>query len=141
MQKSNFTDVDPNNAQPGPQAQRILIVDDERDTALSLMAVLRIEGYDARATYEATSALKLVEEFDPDTLVVDIAMPNMSGWDLAREVRKKRLSRPMLVAISGTYVKAPDQMLCRIAGFNHFLLKPCHPEFLMSILGPPVLRS
>lgn len=140
MQQGKFTSPDENDAHPAPRAQRILIVDDERDTALTLMTVLRLEGYDVRATYDAASALKLIEEFDPDAVVVDIAMPKMSGWDLAREVRKKNLSRPKLIAISGTYVKAPDQMLCRIAGFNHFLLKPCHPEFLMSVIGRPVLR-
>lgn len=77
-----------------------------------------------------------MDAFDPDVMVVDIAMPRMSGWDVAREVRTARLvGRPVLIAISGTYVKTPDLILARAVGFSHFFPKPCNPQFLFSILA------
>lgn len=121
---------------PTPRARRVLVVDDERDTVNSLVAVLRHEGYDARGAYDGAGALEEFENFNADVLIVDIAMPEMSGWDLAREILANRETKPLLIAISGTYVKAPDRMLCRIAGFSHFLVKPCDPRVLFPLIGP-----
>ena len=60
----------------------------------------------------------------------------MSGWDVAREVRTlARGARPVLIAISGTYVKTPDVILARAVGFSHFLPKPCNPNFLLNVLA------
>jgi len=122
-------------SQPIPRPLRVLVVDDEPDTVLSLVTLLRADGYAAKGAYDGTHALREVEVFDPDVLIVDIAMPKMSGWDVAREVRKVGHGRTVLIAISGTYVKTPDMLLSRVAGFDHFLQKPCNPNFLLNILA------
>jgi two-component system, OmpR family, response regulator len=114
---------------------RVLIVDDNRDEVLSLMMLLRQEGCEVRGAYDGFSGLRELQEFEPDAVLVDLSMPGMSGWDVAREIRKLNRERPKLIAISGKYVKKPDEILSRVTGFDHFLLKPCDPDFLFSILG------
>lgn len=118
-----------------PKPVRVLVVDDSRDEVLSFLLVLREDGYEARGTYDGHSALRELEEFDPDAVLVDIAMAGMSGWEFAREVRKRNRERPKLIAVTGTYISKPDEILSRVAGFDHYLLKPCDPHFLLSILG------
>jgi CheY-like chemotaxis protein len=124
-------------ARPSPRALRVLVVDDEPDTVLSLVTLLRTEGYEAKGLNDGTQVVAEVETFDPDAVVVDISMPKMSGWDVARELRVRagRRSRPVLIAISGIYIKKPDEMLARAAGFNYFIQKPCDPHFLFNILA------
>jgi DNA-binding response OmpR family regulator len=115
---------------------RVLIVDDERDTVVSLMAVLRHEGYEVQGAYDGHSALKEAEEFDPDVVLIDLAMPRMSGWDVAREIRRTMGRKPpLLIAISGQYIKAPDELLARVAGFTYYLVKPCDPNALLKLLA------
>ena len=129
------------------QAQRpvrVLVIDDEPDTVVSLVTLLRSEGYEAKGANSGETAMRDLDSFDPDAVIVDIAMPGMTGWDVAREIRKmrgRRLTRPTLIAVSGTYVKKPDEMLARAAGFNYFLVKPCDPNFLFNILAAIVPGS
>ena len=110
-------------------------MDDDADTVVSLATLLRCEGYDAKGIADPTIAIEEIELFAPDAVVVDIAMPKLSGWELAREVRQRHGKKPILIAITGAYTKAPDEILSRVAGFNHFLKKPCDPNFLLNILG------
>jgi two-component system, OmpR family, response regulator len=119
----------------------VLIVDDEPDTVVSLMAILRDEGYEAEGVYNGDSAIRYLDEFRPDVVLVDMAMPGMSGWDVAREVRNRHQGMPMLIGISGTYVKAPDELLARVAGFNHFFVKPLDPKRLTGILRTLALNK
>ena len=116
-------------------AIRVLVVDDEPDTVLSLVALLQDEGYEARGVHDGASAVQEADVFEPDVVIVDIAMPRMSGWDVARELRKAGQRLPVMIAISGTYSKMADIVISRAAGFSHFLQKPCDPNFLFSILA------
>jgi len=118
-----------------PRLLRVLVVDDEPDTVVSLTAILRDEGYDAKGVVDPRKTLEEVEAFDPDVVIVDLAMPIVSGWDVAREIRKTRPTRPVLIAVSGTYVKPSEIAISRAAGFSHFLPKPCDPNFLVNILA------
>jgi CheY-like chemotaxis protein len=115
---------------------RVLVVDDEPDTVLSLITLLRADGHAAKGAYGGTQALTEMEVFDPDVMIVDVGMPEMSGWHVAREVRAAgRRGRPLLIAISGTYVSKPDETIARAAGFSYYLTKPCDPSFLFNILA------
>jgi len=102
---------------------------------MSLIAVLRDEGCEAMGAGNGTAALSAVHAFDPHVVIVDIALPDMTGWDVAREVRKQSQRKRTLIAVTGTSVAKPDEVMSRIAGFDHFLLKPCDPSFLLNILG------
>jgi CheY-like chemotaxis protein len=110
-------------------------VDDEPDTVASLVALLRTEGYEAKGSTDPTRVPAEVEVFAPDVVIVDIFMPGMSGWEVVREVRKAGQRPPMLIAISGSYIKTADVAISRAAGFSHFLQKPCDPDFLFNILA------
>jgi CheY-like chemotaxis protein len=119
-----------------PGRLRVLVVDDEPDTVITLLELLRDEGYDAAGFSHPMEALKGLRDYDPDVVISDIAMPVMSGWDFARKVRQKMGDiRPMLVAISGVYRKSADQMLASMAGYEHFLPKPCDPNAVLSIVA------
>ena len=123
------------DAQLSSRRLRVLVVDDEPDTVVSLVAILRDEGYEAKGIADARLALGEVETLHPDAVIVDLAMPHLSGWDIARAMRERPGKKPALIAISGLYVKPADQMLSRAAGFDHFLKKPCDPAFLLNILA------
>ena len=114
---------------------RVVVIDDEPDTVMMLLALLRSERYEAKGFASGREALRNLEEFDPDVVICDVAMPSVNGWDVAREVRRvKGAQRPLLVAISGHYTSTPDQILGKAAGFDHYLLKPCDPQVLMQLL-------
>jgi CheY-like chemotaxis protein len=125
----------------GAAPLRVLIVDDERDTVTTLTAIMRHEGHEVQGAYDGNAALERVEAFDPDVVLVDIAMHGMTGWDVAREIRQRNRGRPVLIAITGTYIKTPDELLSRVAGFNHFFVKPCDPRRLTRILGAIAARK
>jgi CheY-like chemotaxis protein len=114
-----------------------MVVDDEPDTVITLLELLRSEGYEAEGFGSGKAALDRIAALDPDVVISDIAMPIVSGWDVAKAVRAKMgEKRPLLIAISGQYPKGADKGLAQIKGFNHHLTKPCDPKALLSLLKP-----
>ncbi|HYL26060.1 MAG TPA: response regulator [Burkholderiales bacterium] len=115
---------------------RILVADDERDTVFTLMQLLRDDGHDTRGVYKGGDVMPLLESFDPDVVLLDIAMPDASGWDVARDIRRRYgESRPLLIAISGLYKQSAEQILGTMAGFNYFLAKPYDPAALLRLIS------
>ena len=120
----------------GPQRLRVLVADDEHDTVLTLMELLREEGHETRGVYQGTDVMAAMDAFDPDAVLLDISMPGMSGWEVARAIRAEYgEKRPLLIAISGVYKLAADQILGKLAGFNHYIAKPYDPSVLLALLG------
>jgi CheY-like chemotaxis protein len=115
---------------------RIVVVDDEPDTVLTLLELLREEGYDVEGFGSGKAALEAIAKLDPDVVVSDIAMPAPNGWDVAKEVRRLRGHNPppLMIAISGKYTKGADRVLAQIAGFNYYLTKPCDPQVLIALI-------
>ena len=120
---------------PKARKLRILVVDDNPDSVITLVAVLRDEGHDVRPAYGGAQALAVAREFQPEAVLLDIAMPGgVSGWEVARQIRKASgdASRPLIIAISAKYKQSPEKMaIC-----NHFLAKPYDPNFLLALLLP-----
>lgn len=113
------------------------MVDDEKDTADTLMAILEDEGHEVRPVYHAPEVQNAVRRFKPDAVILDIAMPKMSGYDVAREIRRRFMAyRPLLIAISGMHVRRTDALLSRAAGFDHHLTKPVYPDQILELLAP-----
>jgi CheY-like chemotaxis protein len=130
-------DSDPRAA---PRSLRIIIADDDRDTVLTLMMILRDEGHDVRGVYKGTDVLMAVNAFDPDAALVDINMPGLSGYEVARLIRSKHGdARPLLIAISGVYKQGSDKALAEIVGFNHHVTKPYDTGALLALLAPLTL--
>ena len=113
---------------------RVLVADDNRDAALTLSALLCDEGHVVDEVYNGSQVLDAMRTFKPDAVLLDIKMPGLNGWDVARLIRSRYGSTPLLIAISGHYLKGPDKILAEIAGFDHHLAKPCDPNALLSLL-------
>ncbi len=129
-----------NDPSASPNGLRVLIVDDERDTVTTLMALLADEGYEVRGAYKGRDALEAMRDFDPVIVVIDLALPDISGWELARRIRKSYGDdRHTLISITGRYKQSSDKVLGQISGFNYQLEKPCDPQALIRLLGnlPP----
>jgi DNA-binding response OmpR family regulator len=114
---------------------RVLLADDDKDTLLTLSAILKEEGHEVRTLQEGLSVKELVRGFDPDVCILDIEMPGKDGFILARELRETRAEeRPMLVAISGVWIRPSDRFLAIMVGFDHFFQKPADPASLVRVL-------
>ena len=121
--------------QRAKRALRVLVADDERDTVLTLTELLREEGHETHGVYDGNDVMPAIREFDPDVVLLDISMPGMTGWDVARKIRHVcGQERPLLIAISGVYKEAADQILGKLAGFNYYLAKPYDPSVLITLL-------
>ncbi len=113
---------------------RILLADDDRDATLSLSTLLKLEGYEVRHVYDGNATLAAVREFEPDIVLIDIGMPKLSGYDVARHIREHYgKERPVLVALTG-WKQASDRILATLAGFHHHVAKPYDPGALLELI-------
>lgn len=114
---------------------RVLVVEDERDAALTLLSLLRDEGHEARGVYKAGDVWDILFRFDPDALLIDIGLPDRSGYELAQELRKRfGEGRPYLVAVTA-WNQSSDKLLAKISGFNDHFGKPYDPKELLRRLA------
>jgi CheY-like chemotaxis protein len=117
--------------------RRVLVVDDSQDGADSLGLILQALGAQASVAYDGASALALLDTFKPDVVLLDIGMPGMDGYDVARRIRSERaFDRVLLVALTG-YGQEEDRRRCAEAGFDHHLVKPLEVTQLEYVLGSP----
>lgn len=116
----------------GPPGGRVLVVDDNRDAAESLGLLLQLMGCIVRVAYAGAEALSIARSFEPDTAFLDIGMPRMDGYQLARRLREQH-PRTVLVAVTG-WGQAKDQQRARDAGFDHHLTKPAAPGDIERLL-------
>jgi len=114
---------------------RVLVVDDNRDLVLSLVALLRTEGHGARGLHEADNILEHVRDYDPAVVILDISMPGKSGWEAAKEIRACHPGRRIvLVALTGEHTSGADRASSLMNGFDFHLMKPCDPQVLLTLL-------
>ena len=119
---------------PNNQNRRALVVDDNRDNAELLLALLQESGCTAQLTTDPMSVLAAVETFRPDIVFLDIGMPDLDGYQLAHHIRAKyRKEMIRLVALTG-YADNVDRARGRVAGFDAHLIKPASPELIQSTL-------
>lgn len=104
---------------------------------LTLTALLRDAGHDVRGAYTGASAVVIANHFRPDAVFLDINLPDISGWEVARQLhREERRRAPLLIAISGVYKKSSDKILAQTVGCRHYMLKPYDPPVLLALLDP-----
>jgi CheY-like chemotaxis protein len=116
-------------------AKRILIVDDNTDAADSLALLLGLDGHTAQPVYGSMDALESVGTFDPHVILLDIGLPGMDGYEVARRMRA-RGSKAQIVALTG-YGQSDDQERALAAGFDAHLVKPVDLQLLRKHLGGP----
>ncbi len=115
-------------------ARRILIVDDSRDGGESLAMLLRVLGAEVSLAHSGRTALESVETFKPDVVLLDIGMPGMDGYEVARRIRANPATRNIsLIALTG-WGQDEDRRRSVAAGFNHHLVKPADIEQLRQLL-------
>jgi CheY-like chemotaxis protein len=114
---------------------QILVVEDHEDNALSLALVLRFHGHDVRIARDASEAIAAARDALPEVVLLDIGLPGMNGYDLARRLRLvlRNNQTPLLVAVTG-YGQAEDRLRSAEAGIHLHLLKPVDPEELEATL-------
>lgn len=111
---------------------KILVVDDNRDSAEMLAAILRIEGHATWLAFTGREAISLADEHKPALVLLDINMPEMSGFDVVRELRDyKRAPRPIILAVSG-HGQESDKLAAKRVGFDGYLTKPVDPKALIA---------
>jgi signal transduction histidine kinase len=126
-------------AEPAPArlpARRVLVVDDNRDAADTLSTLLRTLGVTVDVAYSGRAALDAVGTFAPDTVLLDIGMPDMDGYETSRRIRARYPNELQLVALTG-WGQDEDLRQSRAAGFDHHLVKPPDIERLREILAEP----
>jgi PAS domain S-box-containing protein len=117
--------------------RRILVVDDNADSAEALALALGAIGHEVRLAGDGPSALEVAAEFKPQVVLLDIGLPGMDGYEVARRLRaRKEWAGVVLVALTG-YGQEEDRRRARDAGFDHHLVKPIPPEAILALLGGP----
>lgn len=113
----------------------VLVVDDSIDTANSLALLLSVSGHRVRTAHDGPTALASIAQQPPDAVVMDIGLPGIDGYEVARRVRRRPgTDRMVLVAMTG-YGQERDRQLALEAGFNHHLVKPADLDELLRILA------
>jgi PAS domain S-box-containing protein len=115
---------------PLPSAQRVLIVDDNRDAAESLAMVLALRGYDTAVCHDGQEAVELAQRTQPQIVLLDLGLPGLDGFEVCRRLRKHGLDKAHIVAITG-YGQDEDRRRSRDAGFDEHFVKPVDPDALM----------
>ena len=119
---------------PAAQPRRILVVDDNRDAAESLAVLLRLLGHHVEAVNEGPAALRAATALRPDVVFLDLGMPGMSGFEVARRLRERRdVAGAELVALTG-WGTDTDRRRSLDAGFDHHFVKPVEPDDLLDFL-------
>jgi PAS domain S-box-containing protein len=124
---------------PDATKRRILVVDDNKDAATTLGRMLRIMGGEIRAAYDGVEAVETAEAYRPDVVLLDIGLPRLSGYEVARRIRAQPWGKAVvLIALTG-WGQDEDKRRSREAGFDHHLVKPVDPDALMRLLAEPPL--
>ncbi len=117
--------------------RRILLVDDNVDSAEMLAKLLKLDGQDVRTAHDGSAALDLAASFKPEIILLDIGLPGMNGYEVARRIRKLAgLENVLLAALTG-YSQEEDRRQSRDAGFNFHLVKPVTLKLLKKLLVDP----
>ena len=113
---------------------RILVADDDRDEVAMLVALLRDEGHEVRGVYDGKAVAPAARLFDPEIYLIDIAMPRMTGYDVARAIREEYGKAPVLIAVTAS-ARVTDRLAATLAGFDHHVAKPFDPQALIELLN------
>jgi PAS domain S-box-containing protein len=120
--------------QPG---RRILVVDDNVDAAISVERLLKNWGHDVQTAFNGPQAIEKARTFRPHIVLLDIGMPGMSGYEVAKQLRAEHEFESLIITALTGYGQAEDRRRSREAGFNHHLTKPPDPDLLAALLESP----
>jgi CheY-like chemotaxis protein len=122
------------HARPGPARLQVLVVEDNLDAAQTTAQLVRLGGHDARVAGDGPSALQALYQGQPDVVLLDLGLPGMDGFEVARRMRElSRDKDPFFIAITG-HGQERDRRRSHEAGIDLHLLKPVDPRTLQDLL-------
>ena len=122
-------------AHTAPRRFKILVVDDNHDSALSLAMMLSIMGHETRTAHDGESAVLMAETFLPEVVLLDIGLPKMNGYEVAQRIREKSWGASMyLIAVTG-WGQDEDRQRSSEVGLNLHMVKPVEPSALEKLLA------
>jgi PAS domain S-box-containing protein len=134
----------PKNATPQPatlSGSRVLVVDDNKDSADSLAMLLRLKGNEIRTAYDGLEAVRVAEMFHPELMLLDIGLPKLNGYDVARRIRQLPWGQQViLVALTG-WGQDEDRQRSKEVGFNFHMVKPVELSGLETMLADSQAKS
>jgi CheY-like chemotaxis protein len=129
-----ISDLDALPAPDQPSKFRVLVVEDNIDSAQMMAFMLRLEGYDVAVIHDGSDAHNAARTFRPKVILCDIGLPGMNGYEVAVQLRNDAdLHGTRLIALTG-YGQEEDRRRSREAGFDHHLVKPVDPNVLDALL-------
>jgi DNA-binding response OmpR family regulator len=121
--------------QPPVQRFKILVVDDNHDSALSMAMMLSIMGHDTRTAHDGEAAVSTAEAFLPDVVLLDIGLPKLNGYEVAQRIREQAWGSSMfLIAVTG-WGQDEDRQRSTEVGLNLHMVKPVEPAALEKLLA------
>jgi CheY-like chemotaxis protein len=118
-----------------PRTRRVLVADDNEDAGESLAMLLRLDGHEVEVANNGTEAITVFDRMRPDVAILDIGMPGLSGYEVARKIREREAGNAvMLIAVTG-WGQDADKARASEAGFDHHFTKPVEPEALSALLA------
>jgi PAS domain S-box-containing protein len=127
--------VDMIEPQAHATALRILVVDDNRDSADSLAMMLRVLGNDTRTAYDGEEAVAAAAEYCPDVILLDLGMPKLNGYEACRRIREQPFGKDVIVIAQTGWGQDEDRQRSKAAGFDHHMVKPLDPIAVTTLLA------
>jgi len=134
MAKKEFT-VAPEAQGTEPEGLRILVVDDNVDAADCLAMVVQLAGHEAQATYDGPTALAMAQIIRPHVVLLDIGLPGMDGYEVARQLRANPVTKEAILTAMTGWGQDEDRQKSKEAGIDHHLVKPVEPAFVEKLLA------
>ena len=113
---------------------RVLLVDDNKDSLATMAAMLRFDNYEVMTALNGSEALELANRYPPDVVLLDIGLPGMDGYAVARALRKQAPDRALFITAVTGFRALEDKERAARAGFDAFLTKPAHPFAIIKLL-------
>lgn len=113
--------------------KRILIIDDNQDSAEMVAMLLSLSGHDVKVAVDGEEAIEVARAYHPEVVLLDLGLPGIDGYEVARRLQSEGLSGEMLVAVSG-YGQPEDRLRTKAAGFDAHLIKPIDPTEVRKVV-------
>lgn len=119
---------------------RVLVVDDNKDSAQTLGMMLKIMGNDVRTAHDGLEAIEQAADYRPHVILLDLGMPKLNGYDVCRRIREQDWGSDMMIIALTGWGQAEDRQRTKEAGFDHHLVKPVDVAKLNELLESSKLR-